>query len=177
MYKTPNVLGTIASKDIMTAIRGAWQSSSRAITISMSMAAFFSRLNITDKFCPETAGATWLLWRRMAMKIPMWFAIGRMSNITPRASPKTIEGNLGKMTVTKSADISQVGPAITIASMASVDKKLHLPTRRWVSIFYGKIMRHTWSQVKQLLVDALAVRRGNSAAFLDLKSALFSYRT
>ena len=40
---------------------GAKNSISPTITMSMSMAAFFSRLNITDKFCPETASATWLL--------------------------------------------------------------------------------------------------------------------
>ena len=113
----------MSEKNIMTTIKGAWQSSSKAITMNMSIAAFFSRLNITDKFCPETAPATWLLWRRMAIRIPAWFTIGRMSKVTPRTSPRIIAGSLGKMTVTKIANISQVGPAMITASKASVEKK------------------------------------------------------
>ncbi len=48
-------------RKILINIPGAKQSISTAITTSMSMVAFFSRLNRTDKFCPETASATWLL--------------------------------------------------------------------------------------------------------------------
>ena len=59
-YKTSN-LSSNTRRNILMNIAGAKKSISTAITMSMSMADFFSRLNRTDKFCPETASATWLL--------------------------------------------------------------------------------------------------------------------
>ena len=48
----------------------------------MSIAAVFSRLKIIeDALGPETAPVTWLLWRRITMKIPTWFKIGKIDKL------------------------------------------------------------------------------------------------
>ena len=58
-YKTSN-LSPNKRRNILRNTAETKQSISTAITMSISVAAFFSRLNITDRFCPETAFATWL---------------------------------------------------------------------------------------------------------------------
>ena len=122
-YKTSN-LSSNKRSNILTAIAGAKKSISAAITMNMSIAAFFSRLNRTDKFCPETASATWLLWRRMAIKIPMWFTTGKMTKhiATTRLSIKA--WFVGRIKRIKIVSKSQIVPARTAAFTASVDKKI-----------------------------------------------------
>ena len=89
----------------------------------MSIAAFFSRLNIMDELFPERASTTCLLWRRMAMKIPMWFTTGTMSKITPRTTSRTKDCRLGKIKTVKPVHIWQVVPDKITDIRASVDKK------------------------------------------------------
>lgn len=121
-YKTSYVSAN-KRRNILTNTAGTKQSIRTAITISMSNAAFFSRLNRTDKFCPDTVSTIWLLWRRMATKIPMWFAIGRMTRDTPRTWLSRKEGRTGKIKRIKIVSNIQIVPVMVAASTASVDRK------------------------------------------------------
>ena len=123
-YKIPNSSRKYPL-NMLTAIPGARQSSNTAVTINMSIATIFSRLNVTeDAFCPETAFCTCLFWRRIAMKIPMWFTIGTMINIVPttrpRASWTSPSGRIQRISI---VNRSQVIPVRKTALTASVEKK------------------------------------------------------
>lgn len=99
------------------------ETKSTAITMIMSIATFFSRLTRVDACCPETATAIWLLWRRMAMKIPICFAIDRMTRNTAKTSPSTNPVNLGRIKFFTMAKSSQAVPAVVTVLTASVEKK------------------------------------------------------
>ena len=59
----------------------------------------------------------------MAMKIPICFAIGRMTRNTAKTSPSTNAVNLGRIKFFTMATSSQAVPAVVTVLTASVDKK------------------------------------------------------
>ena len=59
-YKTSNS-STKKSLNMLTTTIGTKENKSTAITMTMSMATFFSRLTRADESCPETASDTCLL--------------------------------------------------------------------------------------------------------------------
>ena len=59
----------------------------------------------------------------MAMKIPICFAIDRMTRNTAKTSPSTNPVNLGRIKFFTMATSSQAVPAVVTVLTASVDKK------------------------------------------------------
>ena len=108
--------------NIPMATEGARQNNSTATIINISMATFFSRLNMADKFCPETASCNSRLWRRMAMKIRTWFTMGVINSMTPTTRVRINATPEGKMNRSKTVHISQVAPAMKAACSVPVKK-------------------------------------------------------
>ena len=124
-YRTSNS-STKTAWNILIINAGAMETKSTAITMIMSIATFFSRLTRADACCPETAPTIWLLWRWIAMKIPICFAIGRMTRNTAKTSPSTNPVNLGRIKFFTMATSSQAVPAVVTVLTASVDKKRNI---------------------------------------------------
>lgn len=116
-YKSSN-LSLKKNLSVLTLNKGTKQSNSTAITMIMSIAAFFSRLNRTDAFGPDKASPNCLLCRRMAMKIPKWFTIGRMTKITPKRWLKTNWALSGKMNRSRIVIVNQIVPVMAAACTA-----------------------------------------------------------